>query len=256
MTDEPTPAAERVRARVRLGGGRTVDVEIPAGPRRLTDLLPAARALSDALAAAALDAEQAAGRRASCRAACGACCRQLVVISVVEAEGLAQLVASLPEERSATIRARFAAAVRRLEDAQLLKSDEPHGSRDLVARNLGSIDESVRDLARRYFALALACPFLENESCSVWDRRPSVCREYHVTSPAERCSALFADDVERVPMPVRVGDALMKAAQRTAGTPLAKIPLVLALEWSASNAQQLAAPYDGRELLELLLGEL
>jgi Fe-S-cluster containining protein len=256
MSDEPRTPDSHARVRVQVGADRTVDVEIPSGATRLTDLLPATRALSDGFAAAALDSEKAAGRRASCRAGCGACCRQVVVISMVEAQGLAELVASLPEERRATIRARFADAVRRLEDAQLLKRDAPRGERDLVARNLGSLEASLQDLGRRYFALQIACPFLENESCSIHDQRPSVCREYHVTSPAELCATLYRNAVDRVPMPVRVGDALMKTAQRVAGTPLAKIPLTLSLEWSESNGERLAATHDGGELLETFLTEL
>jgi len=192
--------------RVRFRGpelDRVVEVEVPVGPRKLTDLLPVTRALSDELTAAAIASEEAAGRKISCRAGCGACCRQLVVISVVEAQGLAELVAKLPAERQATIRARFAAAVRRLEEAGLLDRAAPPGQRNLVARNVGSVEASVQDLARRYFAQRVACPFLENESCTIYAERPSVCREYHVTSPAERCSSLFDESVDREPRTLR-----------------------------------------------------
>ncbi len=42
--------------------------------------------------------------------------------------------------------------------------------------------------ARRYFHLGIACPFLEDESCSIHADRPISCREYLVTSPAVNCA--------------------------------------------------------------------
>src|SRR5687767_4295062 len=80
------------------------------------------RSISGTTTEMALERERAAGRAISCRAGCGACCRQLVAISVVEAESLAQLVAAMPEERAAVIRERFAAALKRLEEAGLLSA--------------------------------------------------------------------------------------------------------------------------------------
>ena len=170
------------------GGERRSEVRVPGGPCRLLDLLPAAREVSGMLTGAALDKVRAEGKTVSCRAGCGACCRQLAAISVVEAEALAELVAALPAERQAVIRARFAEAVRRLEEAGLLDgADRPRGPRT-VARNPGGVEAGVQDVARRYFALQIPCPFLEDESCSIHPERPMVCREYHVTSPAERCA--------------------------------------------------------------------
>ena len=85
-------------------------VPIPLGPRALVDLLHGARALSSQTTNATVARAQKEGRAISCRAGCGACCRQLVAISVVEARGLADLVARLPPERQAVIRERFAGA--------------------------------------------------------------------------------------------------------------------------------------------------
>src|SRR4051794_27040953 len=90
-----------------LGKDHTCSLPIPLGEHTLLDLLPAARALAGQATAAVVDDARVNGREVSCRAGCGACCRQLVVISTVEAQDLANLVADLPAERQAVIHDRF-----------------------------------------------------------------------------------------------------------------------------------------------------
>lgn len=66
-------------------------------------------------------------------------------------------------------------------------------------RGVQSLDEKGRrELALKYFALGIACPFLEDESCSIYEHRPMRCREYLVTSPAENCSTLAPQTVKMV----------------------------------------------------------
>src|SRR5436305_15331755 len=60
-------------------------VAVPAGPARAGDLLPLARALSDAVVRQTSQAVEETGARISCKMGCGACCRNLVAISEVEA---------------------------------------------------------------------------------------------------------------------------------------------------------------------------
>ena len=49
--------------------------------------------------------------------------------------------------------------------------------------------EERTELAYEYFKHGIACPFLEDESCSIHPDRPMACREYLVSSPAENCRA-------------------------------------------------------------------
>ena len=113
----PNPGDDAVQQRAVLrfrgaDGEHAIPIPLPPPQATMLDLLPAAREISGHATALALDRERAAGRAISCRAGCGACCRQLVGISVVEAESLARLIAAMPEERAAVIRDRFAAAVK------------------------------------------------------------------------------------------------------------------------------------------------
>src|SRR2546423_1293709 len=91
-----------------LDEDRVFIVPLPSANATVMDLLPAAREMTGQATSVAVGKVQAEGRTISCRAGCGACCRQMVAISTVEARSLADLVASMPPERQAVIRSRFA----------------------------------------------------------------------------------------------------------------------------------------------------
>lgn len=220
---------------------------VPAGPARASDLLPAARALSDQIVRETVRRVEESGAAISCREGCAWCCRGLVAISEVEARRLRELVEAEPEPRRSERRARFAAVRDRLAEAGLL-------SRLLEPARW--TPEEYASLVDACFALALACPFLEEESCSIYAERPITCREYLVTSPPARCESLDSTEVRQVRLPVRVLNAV--ARWRTAPPEHlleSVVPLFLALEWAESHPDvEPARP--GPELLRELLGHL
>jgi Fe-S-cluster containining protein len=232
-----------------LGQEHCVSVPIPQGQQPVTALLPAAWELTGRIMDIAEAAALREGRRVSCCAGCGACCRQLVVISLAEAQALAELVAALPPERQAVIRRRFAEAIARMESEGMLDPREPKGERRLIHR--GPIPSgSVHPLARRYFQLKISCPFLEDESCSIHPERPLVCREYLVTSPAERCARLYEDTPDTVDIPLHVGGVMVEVTHQVTDTPLDAVPLVLSLEWAAAHPAVVNCKRDGLALLQ------
>src|SRR5205823_11435404 len=96
-------------------------ITVPAGPTRLRQMLPLVQVLADRVVDAAVETEKSQGRKISCTKGCGACCRQLVPIAEVEARSIRDLIERLPEARRAEVRARFAAARRRLGEAGILE---------------------------------------------------------------------------------------------------------------------------------------
>ena len=234
---------ESVSATVALAGPdwelRTT-MSVPKEPMRLGELLPLVQSFGDAVAASAAKMGEAQGKKVSCTKGCGACCRQMVPIAEVEARRLAELVRELPEPRRTEVRARFAAAHRRLEAAGLLeKLRHP----DQWAEGEGF------PLVVKYFQEGIPCPFLEQESCSIYQDRPLVCREYLVTSPAEHCARPTAETVERVGMPFRVWTALARFDGVPAGPYYVRwVPLVLAPEWAEAHPEE-PPPRPGPELL-------
>lgn len=232
------------------------NVPVPQEPSRLLDLLPATGAIASQEAQANIDASRARGKDISCRAGCGACCRQLVAISAVEAQALHELVERMPEERRAVIRERFAAGIRRLEEAGLLDPREPPGRRMPVARQRATASLTLTDLGHRYFQLGIACPFLEEESCGIYEDRPAVCREYHVTSPAENCKHIYEVQVDRLEPSFHVSEILGKVARRLAGVEQNTLMLIQSLEWAEANPDALKVAFDGRQMFGVLIEEL
>ncbi|MBM4036955.1 MAG: hypothetical protein FJ290_00445 [Planctomycetes bacterium] len=152
---------EHDEARLHLevdGSELLVSVPVPLGPRTLLDLLPAARAIAQALAAHAAEAAAARGRTITCRRGCAACCRQYLSISVVEAEALARAVAGLPAQRRDAVQQRFDAALLRLEQAGLLDPGAPRGGRRITLPPRETPAATVAATSRRYFGLAIPCP--------------------------------------------------------------------------------------------------
>ena len=236
------------------GEDRVFPVEFALGQQPVGALLPVARQLSHELITITLNSACQDGKTVSCKAGCGACCRQLVAISLAEAQSLAEVVAAMPSERQTIVRDRFAAAIKRLEDGGLLSGDEPKGQRALLANPAEY--PVVTAVAKRYFRQQIACPFLEDESCSIHPDRPLVCRGYHVTSPAEDCARLYETPIESVEPPIHLSDVMTEVTHKVAGAPLATIPLVLSLEWSEAHPEVAQRKADGLEMLQTLMGEI
>jgi Fe-S-cluster containining protein len=197
-----TPDAESVMIGVELNARdwkMKTNIAAPAGRTRLIQLLPMANALADAVIGMAEQSLEKQGKKISCKKGCAACCRSMIPIAQVEARRVRELVESLPEAQRTQIKARFAEALRRLEQAGLLDR--------LRAREQWT-DAENNQVQVQYFLQGLACPFLEDESCSIYADRPASCREFVVTSPAEKCSAPTNEDVHIVKLPFRVTSAL------------------------------------------------
>lgn len=222
-------------------------VAVPTGPCRTDDLLPLARALSNAVVGETVRAVERSGDCISCKAGCGACCRQLVAISEVEARRIAGVVANLPEPRRSTVRARFAEARRRLDGAGLLRElQDP----DAVT------DSGYGALTTAHFAQGIACPFLEEESCSIYEERPITCREYLVTSPAENCSRPTPENTRRVQILMPVFNAVARWQVAPSEHFLERwVPLILAPDWAEDHPDDSPAR-PGVDLLRELPGHL
>ncbi|MDP1737014.1 MAG: YkgJ family cysteine cluster protein [Caulobacter sp.] len=220
-------------------GGEPVAFEltVPAGPVAVEEVLPIFQGLSSLFAERAATRAALEGRTVSCRAGCGACCRQLVPIAAAEARALARVVRSLPEPRQTVVRERFAAAVEAVADAGLFDQ-------------LTDLSERRFEAGHDYFRLGIACPFLEDEACSIHPDRPLSCREYLVASPAENCRSPTAEGIDKLTLEGDPSLAVLKADLRDGW-----LPLVHALVFDETAPP---SPLDrtGPEILADVLGRL
>jgi Fe-S-cluster containining protein len=237
-----------------LGQQREATLEVRTGEATVEDLLEPARAISATAASVAVARAHAAGDAVQCRAGCASCCRHLVPVSVVEAARLAAVVAALPAGQREGVEARFAAAVTAMERAGLLDARAARGRHALRSAETER-SAAWLDVSRRYFAAGIACPFLVDESCSVYEERPMVCREYSALSEPARCASLDGG-VRTVERPLHMTEALGRAAAEALELTVSTLPLALLLEWSAAHGATLREPRDGEALFWTLMRQV
>jgi Fe-S-cluster containining protein len=248
----PSDAQDFVTAQVDLQvAGTRVQfaLTVPTAPVPPGAILPVFQTLSEAIQADVASGLEEQGKRISCRAGCGACCRQLVPITKIEARYLAELVDSMPQPRQSEIRSRFAEVIRRLEEAGILET---------LRHPEWVLPETKEKLGLTYFGLGIPCPFLENESCSIHENRPLVCREYLVTSPPEHCANPAGKLVEGVKLLVGMSGFLARFAESAPPGPGSGVVLPLALEWAASHPDESPArpgPEWVERLFRMVAGE-
>lgn len=211
------------------GGFLNATANLPAGHTTLTQLLPVIQGLENAIVGKITAEAEQAGHPVSCKAGCGACCRQMVPVSLFEAEALAAWMNALPAERRAELEARFHRALLALRDAGVIeKIIDGHWVKD---------GELTTQLAIDYFHAHVACPFLENESCGIHPIRPLSCREYLVTSPPTLCNDPSKNQIAGVQLPIKLSRALYSFGQEIEQDRRGWIPLIFLLAWRKSGAK-------------------
>ena len=183
--------SERFEVSLNTSAGQiTTAVDVPTGFVPITSIVPLLRRLGEEAQALEVTRLAEQGRVPSCQKGCAACCRMLVPLSAPEAFAVRDWVRSRPAEQQDQIIARFAET-----KVRLLSNGLWQRLWELCEASDHSTDEALDEVNRRYYALRVACPFLEEEVCTIYDERPAACRELLVTSPAERCEDLIANPV-------------------------------------------------------------
>jgi Fe-S-cluster containining protein len=239
-----------VKIEVRVNEQHLV-VEAPTPPKvvRVDELLPLFVALIDAEVDRAAAQASMDGKSISCRKGCSACCRaQPVPVTPPEAYALLLLVEALPEPTQSQIRDRFDRNVRVLEQAELI--GEYFRPRSELTM------DNARAIAMKYFSLRLCCPFLIEDACGIYERRPFVCRQYLVTSPAELCDNPFEKPVEVVPISLKPATATLRTWHQATGTAQVTVPLALALKYAEANRAELEQEFDSESLARQWINHL
>lgn len=243
---------ERFEISLNTSAGQiTTAVDVPTGFVPITSIVPLMRRLGEETQALEVARVGEQGRVPSCQKGCAACCRMLVPLSAPEAFAVREWVRSRPVEQQSRIIARFAETkVRLLSKGIWQQLSELCGASDPCS------DEIVDEVNHRYYALRLACPFLEEESCSIYDERPAACRELLVTSPADRCEDLIANPVDTIPAPLRISTVLGLLWQDVTNTSTRLIPLPLALDWAEDHRQENDRMWKGTQLFDQALDKV
>jgi Fe-S-cluster containining protein len=230
MNDTP-PETPTLRASTELRIGDNIlklNLVVPADEVPPESLLPALHELSNLIVDGVEQKVQKQGVEISCKKGCGACCRQHVPISPAEARLLTAVVKKMPDPGRLEIEKRFAQAAQRLRESGVM--DQAMNYHRLSEKETGAM---VKD----YFELGIACPFLEDESCSVHPFRPLICREYLVISSPSHCAKLEEEHIKRLKLPVSVADTFSSMDGVHKKGENKYIPLIMALEWTEKHSE-------------------
>jgi Fe-S-cluster containining protein len=172
----------------------------------------------------------------------------MIPLAPPEALALSTIVEALPSSKREPLLERFQAAQKTLREAGL----EEELQRLAFSEDQGTDDE-LEPLNRAYYGLRIPCPFLEDEICSIYEHRPSACRELLVTSPAELCQDLIRNPVNPISSPFRIGTVLSKLWADCYKGPIRLIPLPIALDWAKAGESRSTQTWAGPELLSRAL---
>jgi Fe-S-cluster containining protein len=227
-------------------GLRGMDIDVEDVPTRLAELVPVAQLITDTYLEAAISHERSEGRALSCRSGCGACCRQYVAISIPEAFYLVEMLSELPEDRRRRYRERMTTITERLQQEGLLE------------RVLDPTTDRERLLAvpKDYFRLGLPCPFLTDESCSIYAHRPTPCRDHNITSPAELCRDPYGNTLVKVPSPLPLSGLLSQLTAVLCGGPRVLVPLSQVTHWVDDHRELDQRSWPGPTLVKDFLAQL
>lgn len=212
-------------------GGTPLDLQmtVPAKPVKPQRMLPIFQQMTHSFVGMAENVVESAGAKISCVKGCGACCRQAVPLAEIEAYKLAELVEAMPDVRRDEIKKRFETAWHHFSEIGWFERLD----------NCATAPETREKVVLEYFYEGIPCPFLEDESCSIHESRPLVCREYLVTSPAENCSAPTPEKIRMVEQPIKVSNTVRKITNSpNLNMSVNFVPLVLALEWTKRNVDE------------------
>jgi len=248
-TGEQPAMVEQFEVALNTPAGRlTAAIDVPTGFIPITAIVPVTRRLGDE--AAQLEVRQAieSGRTISCRMGCAACCRMLVPLSVPEAFQLREYLEQLPLERRTDLLHRLSDTKDRLSQAGLWDR-----LNDVAEAPRAVPDEELDPINQSYYALRISCPYLENELCSIYEARPSACRELLVTSPPELCQDMAQNPVAPLPVSMRISSILGLVWGTLTSSPPRLIPLPIALEWAERHEKESRRTWSGSSLLDHIL---
>lgn len=216
----------------------------------LSTLVPDAFKLADRIARDGTRREAKLGSKVSCAKGCAACCRWLVCVSIPEALYIHERLRGCESRRRDDIFQRFRRIKETLEKnglAEALARDLTRGHGDVT------LDHRLHVLSRRYHPLQIPCPFLEEEACSIYPWRPTTCRQYYVTSPANWCIDPFRKNVRRLSLAHSVPDLLAEIAADLLEEPWRLIALPLVLDWASGHDRLVGLRWPSQPLLARLL---
>jgi Fe-S-cluster containining protein len=211
----------------------------------LADIVPLAHTISARIADIVIARDRRQGDDIACRKGCAYCCQShLVPLAVPEAFRLKEYIYSRPRDlRDAMLRLCLLAA-------RDILNEEP--AEFIVPRTeTDSIDSFgfLSDLSRWYVGLGVSCPFLSENICTIYENRPSACRDHFVYGSSIACANVDVP-AEPVKMPVPMVEVLGQLAGEFEDNEVEAVILPLTPVWCEQNVDRGQRTWSARAMAE------
>jgi Fe-S-cluster containining protein len=218
---------------------------IAAGNAHLADIVPAARVICDKITDTTTEQIRIQGGCVPCHKGCATCCSYLVSLSVPEILRFREEFFLKQKYRSNQILQTYLSAAKKI-----ISHRPPNQVLKFFANSLDNPFE-LNLLSDWYAGLNLACPFLCNSQCSIYQQRPFVCREHFVSNPVHSCYG-SCDNGEVIEMPVQMGFILCRLTKELCDIGDA-VMMPLALAWCESNKQLCERTWPAAKMTKLFI---
>ncbi len=199
------------------------------GFSKLADIAPMARTLSSKITDAGLRHFERNGKTIPCRKGCGICCHYIVVLTVPDVFRLVEEVKQMPAQRRNGVMKSFD-KINEWFEQQHVDNSQTTGISDWYSR------------------LRHPCPFLYDNQCTIYENRPTVCREWLVTGTDRQCRK--NNKVRRVSPSVHIGDVLKQLVSRLEDKSAEDVIFPTVFKWYSNNIEQSKRTWPAKLLVE------
>lgn len=257
LIDDPPAQGSPVFGRVTLHADLPVfaktlhlSVDLPDRRAALSDLVPLAFEICDKIVSAAVSHAASQGKTLSCHKGCDACCSCLPGMSEPEALRLLEDIQRLPQVPRNRILQGFAEMGQMLEDS---------GLHEIIQTRYGGKVGTAEDaeIIRQWWSrVHRSCPILQDNACSMYSSRPTVCREFLAVSDPNLCSS---GQAETVKLPLNMYHILGKLPQALKKIDDSSAKIILfpsLLRWYAANRSRAQRTWRAPVMVERFLSIL
>lgn len=244
VSDEPQQIGEEEIISFELTvEGKTIPfaINVTAENATLADIVPAARKLSSKIAIAVRERITENNQSVPCQKGCSACCSSLIPLSVPEVFRLSEEFLAMPSERSNHLLRNCIATAEKI-----LSKAKRTACMESFSKNAKT---GTSQINKWYGDLKLACPFLCENLCVLYEERPLACREHIVTGSSDSCQNGRKCRPNVAAMPVSVLEAMGQLASELEGTDVEAIMLPFSLAWVQDNIDRAERRWPAKDMV-------
>ena len=211
----------------------------------LADIVPLAHRISARIADVVIARDRRQRSDIACRKGCSYCCQShLVPLAVPEAFRLTEYIYSRPRDlRDSMLRMCLLAA------RDILNEEPPEFIVPRAETDLNDSSSFLSDLSKWYVGLGVSCPFLSENICTIYENRPSACRDHFVHGGGTSCADTDVV-IEPVKMPVPMVEVLGQLAGEFEDREVEAVILPLTPLWCEQNVERSGRRWSSRDMAE------